>query len=142
MKPSSLVIGLLVFLLVSLTIFSIIGDFNQYYSPSDNVNVSILDKYNYSTSIDSDVQGLASDIKNVGEAEGLLGGLVSGGIVFFSAVKNAIVLPIKSVSFVYTILLDYSGEIGVPQGITSLLLIIFTVSVIFSIISILQRYRT
>lgn len=137
MKVESFTILILMvgFLFISTNL--IIGDFSTNYNVTTSLTNS--SKYTYYSQINNSISGLQSDIQAVGDTTGWKQVLV-GASALWNGVISSAKMVLLSPLYLTGIISSASADMGLPTGVTGILLPIIIIMITITIIFVIMRF--
>jgi len=135
MKVESFTILILMVGFLFIAVNLVVADFSTSYNVTTSLTNS--SKYSYYTQINNSISGLQSDIQAVGDTTGWKQVLV-GASALWNGVISSAKMVLLSPLYLTGIISSASADMGLPTGVTGILLpiiiIMITVTIIFVII--------
>lgn len=139
MKPSATIMLFLVISLAFVSIGLIMNDFKTYYGT--DINTTWESQYDYSEDINDSVYPLQSKLIVLNEGQGFINTVISGGFVLLQAVALIPGILFDSLTNALSMLVNITGELGVPAPITAIFIVMSMVTIIFGIMNYIHRWQ-
>lgn len=139
MKVSTIIMMVLFVGFLFAAVGLLIGEMEQQYVNTD-VDTSFVDKYNYTSQIEDDVEPLRESFDNMGQSTSWTEVITGSLNIFFTALLDVPSIIFGSILYANNIISGFGNDIGlegvgIPQIFISIAITLLLVYVVFKVVS-------